>query len=163
MLFLVESLPLTECLWLASRGLCAKNSFATNNVNECRIADNLSFLFLQTLGCYDVVAYFTQSAPVKGNSEFVYVWKGGKWYFANRENQEAFKASPEKYAPQYGGYCAYGTAGGYKAPTDPDAWTVSDGKLYLNYNKKVMENWRKDQANFIDKANKNWPTVKLQE
>ncbi|AXE20456.1 YHS domain protein [Runella rosea] len=112
---------------------------------------------------YDVVAYFTQSAPVKGNSEFVYVWKGGKWYFANRENQEAFKASPEKYAPQYGGYCAYGTAGGYKAPTDPDAWTVSDGKLYLNYNKKVMENWRKDQANFIDKANKNWPTVKLQE
>ena len=112
---------------------------------------------------YDVVAYFTQSAPVKGNSEFVYVWKGGKWYFANRENQEAFKASPEKYAPQYGGYCAYGTAGGYKAPTDPDAWTVSDGKLYLNYNKKVMDNWRKDQANFIDKANKNWPTVKLQE
>ncbi|RDB02939.1 YHS domain-containing (seleno)protein [Runella aurantiaca] len=112
---------------------------------------------------YDVVAYFTQSAPVKGDSEFVYVWKGGKWYFANRENQEAFKASPEKYAPQYGGYCAYGTADGHKAPTDPDAWTVSDGKLYLNYNKKVMENWRKDQANFIDKANKNWPTVKLQE
>jgi len=112
---------------------------------------------------YDVVAYFTKSTPVKGTSEFVHIWKGGKWYFANRENQETFKASPEKYAPQYGGYCAYGTAGGYKAPTDPDAWTVSDGKLYLNYNKKVMENWRKDQANFIDKANKNWPTVKLQE
>lgn len=112
---------------------------------------------------YDVVAYFTQSAPVKGNPEFVQVWKGGKWYFANRENREAFKASPEKYAPQYGGYCAYGTADGHKAPTDPDAWTVSDGKLYLNYNKKVMETWRKDQANFIEKANKNWPTVKLQE
>jgi YHS domain-containing protein len=112
---------------------------------------------------YDVVAYFTQSAPVKGNLEFVHVWKGAKWYFANRQNQEAFKASPEKYAPQYGGYCAYGTAGGYKAPIDPDAWTVSDGKLYLNYNKKVMDNWRKDQASFIDKANKNWPTVKLQE
>ncbi len=112
---------------------------------------------------YDVVAYFTQSAPVKGNSEFVHGWKGAKWYFVNRENQEAFKASPEKYAPQYGGYCAYGTAGGYKAPSDPDAWTISDGKLYLNYNKKVMDNWRKDQANFIDKANKNWPTVKLQD
>lgn len=112
---------------------------------------------------FDVVAYFTQSAPVKGNSEFVHTWKGGKWYFANRENQEAFKASPEKYAPQYGGYCAYGTADGHKAPTDPDAWTISDGKLYLNYNKKVMEIWRKDQTNFIDKANKNWPKVKLQE
>lgn len=112
---------------------------------------------------YDVVAYFTQLAPVKGSSEFVHSWKGGKWYFSSSENRDAFKNAPEKYAPQYGGYCAYGTAGGYKAPTDPDAWTVSDGKLYLNYNKKVMENWRKDQAGFIDKANKNWPTVKLKE
>ncbi|MFN8347761.1 MAG: YHS domain-containing (seleno)protein [Spirosomataceae bacterium] len=112
---------------------------------------------------YDVVAYFTQSAPVKGTPEFVHVWKGGKWYFANRENWEAFKNAPEAYAPQYGGYCAYGTADGHKAPTDPEAWTVSDGKLYLNYSKKVMEIWRKDQPGFIEKANKNWPTVKLQE
>lgn len=112
---------------------------------------------------YDVVAYFTQSAPVKGNPAFVQVWKGSKWYFANRENQETFKASPEKYAPQYGGYCAYGTARGYKAPTEPDAWTISNGKLYLNYNTKVMETWRKDQANYIDKSDKNWPTVKNKE
>lgn len=112
---------------------------------------------------YDVVAYFTQSAPVKGNPAFVHVWRGGKWYFANRENREAFKAAPEKFAPQYGGYCAYGTADGHKAPTDPEAWTVSDGKLYLNYSKKVMDTWRKDQTGFIDKADKNWPTVKLQE
>ncbi len=112
---------------------------------------------------YDVVTYFTQSKPEKGNKAFTYLWKGSKWLFINHQNQEAFKANPEKYAPQYGGYCAYGTSRGYKAPTYPDAWTVSDGKLYLNYNQKVMSIWRKDQAMFIEKADQNWPTVKHKE
>ncbi|MEI7586335.1 YHS domain-containing (seleno)protein [Runella sp.] len=89
---------------------------------------------------YDVVAYFTQSAPVKGNSEFVHTWKGGKWYFANRENQEAFKASPEKYAPQYGGYCAYGTADGHKAPTDPKIVSQS-----------LLDNLTRQRVNFVVK------------
>lgn len=109
---------------------------------------------------YDVVAYFTQSRPEKGSKEFSYEWKTGKWYFANKAHLDAFKANPEKYAPEYGGYCAYGTADGHKAPTDPEAWTISDGKLYLNYNQKVMGIWRKDQADFIEKANKNWPLLK---
>lgn len=112
---------------------------------------------------YDAVAYFKESKAVKGQIEYSYSWQGGKWLFSSKENQEVFMLSPEKYSPQYGGYCAYGTADGHKAPTDPDAWTISDGKLYLNYNKKVMGIWRKDQASFIEKADKNWPSVKIQE
>src|SRR3954453_18095032 len=73
---------------------------------------------------YDPVAYFKAGKPVMGSKDFVYQWKGANWYFASQENLDAFKASPEKYAPQYGGYCAYGLADGHKAPTEPDAWTI---------------------------------------
>ena len=76
---------------------------------------------------YDPVAYFNESKPVKGNPGLTYKWKESDWYFSGKQNLEAFKANPEKYAPQYGGYCAYGTADGHKAPTDPDAWTITDG------------------------------------
>jgi predicted lipoprotein len=75
---------------------------------------------------------------------------------------EIFKANPEKYAPRYGGFCAYGTADGHKAPTSPDAWTIVDGKLYLNYDKSVQSLWKKDQQGYIQKADKNWPEVKKQ-
>ena len=81
----------------------------------------------------------------------------------SQENLEDFTMSPEKYAPQYGGYCAFGTAEGHKAPTQPDAWTIVDGKLYLNYDKGVQSQWLKDTAGFILKADKNWPDVKTQE
>ena len=74
-----------------------------------------------------------------------------------------FKANPEKYVPQFGGYCAYGTSRGYKAETDPEAWTIADGKLYLNYNLEVRATWNANQAEFINKANANWPTVKASE
>ncbi len=111
---------------------------------------------------YDPVAYFKDSKPVKGKREFTYAWKGGKWHFASLENLNDFKANPEKFAPQFGGYCAYGVADGHKASTSPDAWTIVDGKLYLNYDKGVRDLWRKDQKAFIIKANENWPTVKLE-
>ena len=71
--------------------------------------------------------------------------------------------NPEKYAPQYGGYCAYGMSEGHKAPTDPNAWTIVDEKLYLNYSLEVKENWKKDQQQRIVKANKNWPQIKNKE
>ena len=83
---------------------------------------------------YDVVAYFTESKPVKGTKEFTVYHSGESWYFSSAENLKTFKASPEKYKPQFGGYCAYGMSRGYKAKTDPEAWTIVDGKLYLNYN-----------------------------
>jgi YHS domain-containing protein len=109
---------------------------------------------------YDPVAYFKEAKPVKGKKEFAYQWKEGTWLFSSKENLQAFEANPEKYSPQFGGYCAYGMSEGHKAPTDPEAWAIVDGKLYLNYNKDVQKLWKKDQQTCIKKANENWPSVK---
>jgi YHS domain-containing protein len=109
---------------------------------------------------YDPVAYFTESKPVKGNEKLVYNWNNTNWYFSSQQNMDLFKANPEKYAPQYGGYCAYGLSNGYKAPTDADAWSIENGKLYLNYNTEVREMWNKEKKERIEKADKNWPQVK---
>ncbi|MEP7109361.1 MAG: YHS domain-containing (seleno)protein [Ferruginibacter sp.] len=112
---------------------------------------------------YDPVAYFKEGQPVKGGTGLSFEWKGSVWLFSTKENLELFKATPEKYAPQYGGYCAYGTADGHKASTDPGAWTIVDGKLYLNYNKNVQSLWNKKQKEFIEQANNNWPKIKDKE
>jgi YHS domain-containing protein len=112
---------------------------------------------------YDAVAFFTDSKPEKGNVQFSYKWQEVNWLFASNENLETFKAAPEKYAPQYGGYCAYGTADGHKAPTEIITWTIADNKLYFNYNKNVKNMWLKDQKHLIEKADKNWPGIKDKE
>lgn len=109
---------------------------------------------------YDVVAYFTESKPVKGNEEYSVTWKESKWLFSTKEYAALFKENPEKYAPQYGGYCAYGSSRGYKAKTEPDAWSIINGKLYLNYNLQIRDVWNKDAENYIKKADANWPTIK---
>jgi YHS domain-containing protein len=109
---------------------------------------------------YDPVAFFKEQKPMKGNKEFVYDWNGAKWYFSSQANLNEFKANPEKYAPQYGGYCAYGTADGHKAPIKVHTWTVVNDKLYFNYNQDVKKLWNKNQKELILKADKNWPTVK---
>jgi YHS domain-containing protein len=114
------------------------------------------------IGGYDPVAYFKEGKAVEGKEDFKLDWKGASWHFSNADNLAEFKSNPEKYAPQFGGYCAYGTADNHKAPTQPDAWTIVGGKLYLNYNSEVMKIWREDQKNLIDQAVRNWPTVKLQ-
>lgn len=109
---------------------------------------------------YDPVAYFTSGKPEKGDPQFSFRWNDADWNFSNQKNLDAFKLSPEKYVPQFGGYCAYGVSDNHKSPTDPDAWTIVDGKLYLNYNKQVKELWSKDKPGFIMKANELWPTIK---
>jgi YHS domain-containing protein len=109
---------------------------------------------------YDPVAYFIESKPVKGSEQLLYNWNNSNWYFSTQQNLDLFKANPEKYAPQYGGYCAYGLSNGYKAPTDADAWTIENGKLYLNYNIEVREMWNKERKERIERADKNWPQVK---
>lgn len=109
---------------------------------------------------YDPVAYFIEGKPVKGDSSLSYAFAGATWYFASEANQKAFIAQPDQYMPQYGGYCAFGTSRGYKAPTEPDAWTIDNGKLYLNYNNNVRTTWNKDRAGFIEKANKQWIQIK---
>jgi YHS domain-containing protein len=106
---------------------------------------------------YDPVAYFTSGKPVKGSKEFTTRWRGATWHFASAENRDRFAAAPEKYAPQYGGYCAYGVSQGYTVSIDPAAWTVVDGKLYLNYSTSVRRTWEKDIPGYIRKADVNWP------
>jgi YHS domain-containing protein len=109
---------------------------------------------------YDPVAYFTENRPLAGKTEFTAQHEGATYRFASAANRDAFAAAPQKYAPQYGGYCAFGVAGGYKAPIEPEAWTVVDGKLYLNYNRSVRSKWSGDIPGFIRKGDANWPTVR---
>jgi len=84
------------------------------------------------------------------------------WRFVSRENLEAFMNDPEKYAPQYGGYCAYGVSEGHKSPTEIDTWTILDNKLYFNYNRNVKKKWKEDRERRIKVADENWKTVKDQ-
>lgn len=107
----------------------------------------------------DAVAYFTQGRPVEGSSEFTHEWNGAKWRFSSAENRDLFATNPEQYAPQYGGYCAWAVSQGYTASTDPNAWKIVDGKLYLNYNKDVQQRWEADVPGHIVSADRNWPTV----
>ncbi len=109
-------------------------------------------------GGYDSVSYFS-GTPVEGSKEFSTKWKGAEWRFASAANRDAFTASPEKYAPQYGGYCAFALSKGALAKGEPTAWTVNEGKLYLNYSEAVRENWRTDIPGNVAAANSNWPKV----
>ena len=108
---------------------------------------------------YDPVAYFIQQAPVKGDTDHSSTWNGATWRFASADNKAVFDANPDAYAPQYGGYCAYAVANGYTAKTDPDAWSIVDGKLYLNYSRRVRKRWLEDVPGNIAKGDANWPSV----
>ena len=108
---------------------------------------------------YDPVAYFTEGKPVEGDSAYEYKWNGATWRFASQANLDTFKANPEAYAPQFGGYCAWAVSQGYTASATPEAWRIVDGKLYLNYSKGVQSKWEQDVPGNIAKADKNWPKV----
>ena len=110
-------------------------------------------------GGYDVVAYFTQGAPVKGDAAYTTVWKGTTWRFSSAANLSKFTANPAAFAPQYGGYCAWAVSQGYTAKGDAKFWKIVDGKLYLNYNSSVQKKWEGDIPGFIASANTNWPEV----
>jgi hypothetical protein len=108
---------------------------------------------------YDPVAYFTEGRPVEGSRQFTHQWKGATWRFASAANRDRFAQAPDRYAPQYGGYCAYGVANGYAVKIDPQAWSVVDGKLYLNYSPAVQADWKKDVPGYIRRADAQWPKV----
>lgn len=108
---------------------------------------------------YDTVAYFTLGEPVRGRTEISVMWKGAVWQFANQANREAFEANPWAFAPQYGGYCAYGVSLGYRDSTEPGAWYITDGKLYLINALYVRAIWKLDVAGNIIRADANWPGV----
>lgn len=111
---------------------------------------------------YDPVAYFTEMKPVKGSPEFRSDYQGSTFSFISAAHRDAFAADPSKYAPQYGGYCAYGMAKGYKATIDPASFTVVRDKLYLNYSETVHVRWLSDIPGYIQKADANWPEVQKQ-
>ena len=109
------------------------------------------------VGGYDTVAYFTMGKPVEGSSEFSVEHNGATWRFASAEHRDLFVANPEKYAPQYGGHCAYAMAKGSLASVVPEAWDIVDGRLFLNYSLGVQKLWRGDRDNFIVAADQEWP------
>ncbi len=108
---------------------------------------------------YDTVAYFTQGKAVQGQDSFVAMWMGAKWKFASKSHLDLFNASPQQYAPQYGGYCAYGVSRGYLVKVEPDQFKIIEGKLYLNYDASVHATWLKDPTGFIRIADAKFPDL----
>ncbi len=109
---------------------------------------------------YDPVAYFTEGKPIEGSSDHSVEYNGARWHFASAANRQLFAADPAKYAPQYGGYCAWAVANNYTASIDPHAWTIKDGKLYLNFSKFVRARWAIDKSGNIAKGDVNWPVLR---
>ena len=107
----------------------------------------------------DPVAYFREGKPVKGSAEFSHSHDGATWHFSSAANRDAFIAEPERYAPQYGGYCAWAVSQGYTASTVPEAWSIHDGRLYLNYSLSVRDTWSRDIPGNIKRGDANWPGV----
>ena len=140
----MKKILLLFCLLLISSSLFARDRVYTSFLNGAAIRG------------YDPVAYFTESKPVKGDKKYSYEWRSAKWLFASEENLELFKEDPNKYAPQYGGFCAYAMAQGQFAVTVPEAWSIIDDKLYLNFNLAVRERWEKNKQQYIELGDENW-------
>ena len=111
------------------------------------------------MGGYDPVSYFDSNEPLRGDGHYAVTYNGGTYLFAKKTNKQKFEANPEKYAPQFGGYCAFGVAVGKKFHSDPTIWKVVDGKLYLNLNKDIQNKWNKNINGFIAKADTNWKNI----
>ena len=118
-----------------------------------------SFFSNNGAGGYDVVAYFTDDKPVKGNDKYSTEYKDAEWRFSSQKNLDLFKQDPAMYAPQYGGYCAWAVANGSTASGDPLQWSVVNNKLYLNYDAEIQAQWTKDRDNLIIIGDQNWPEV----
>jgi YHS domain-containing protein len=136
----------------AAAAACVLLSFAAVAAQKV----NTSFTGLAIDG-YDPVAYFTESKPVKGQRAFTFEFEGATYRFQSAAHRELFAKEPKKYVPQYGAFCAWAVSRGYTADTDPLAWRIVDGRLYLNYNFSVKEQWEQDIPGNISKADTNWP------
>ncbi len=147
------TLVLRVCLLLCALGLATGNAHAADKPVYTGLFSNLA------VGGYDPVAYFTQQKPVKGDNRFVHTHAGAEWRFSSAENRDKFMAEPQRYAPQYGGYCAWAVAEGYTASGDPERWKIVGDKLYLNYDLSVQNKWEQDVAGNIRKADRNWPAA----
>jgi hypothetical protein len=108
---------------------------------------------------YDVVAYFEQERAVRGSSDFEHKHAGVIWRFSSAKHRDMFAREPDRFVPQFGGYCAYAVAKGYTATAAPDAWSIVGGRLYLNYNAAVRKVWQGEQDTLIERAMRNWPQM----
>ncbi|MDN2664261.1 YHS domain-containing protein [Psychromonas sp. 14N.309.X.WAT.B.A12] len=139
---------------LVSTALLASSlSFAANievNANQNDLA----------IKGYDTVSYFTKGKPTKGSDKYTAAYNGAIYHFASAKNRDLFRSDPAKYAPQYGGFCAYGVAVNQKFDVEPTAWYIEDNKLYLNLNKNVQKEWLKDVPGNIETAQVNWTGIK---
>jgi len=108
---------------------------------------------------YDPVSYFTNDRAERGSPDITAEWNGAVWHFTSDAHHKSFIANPEKYAPQYGGFCALGMAHGGDVPTNPEAWTIHDGKLYLNMIEEVSITWRYNPDRLIERADLKWKTM----
>ena len=143
---------LLTAVLFALTALFSSQSFAQSPIYTTFFSDT-------AVSGYDTVAYFTQNKPVKGNSSYSTQYMGANWHFSSKENLEMFTVDPEKYAPQYGGYCAWAVANNDTAKGDPLQWAIHQGKLYLNYDADIRQKWFSDKDALILKANNNWPNV----
>ena len=149
---ITKNLSAWHCLFLIASLLCSSLALAKDEIYT-------GFFSNKAISGYDAVAYFTESQPRKGSRKFQTVYKNTTWLFANREHLELFVASPEQYAPQYGGYCAFGAAMGFKFDGDPNYWRIEDGELYLNLAADIQERWEQDIPGFIQQADANWVDI----
>jgi hypothetical protein len=141
--------------------VAALAAFASSAPAGAGTAVNTGYFGGVAIEGYDPVAYFTESRAVKGSDAFAYDWLGATWLFATAEHRDLFLAQPVSYAPQYGGHCALGTAfGETTANIDPEAWSIVDGKLYLQYSQGAREGWEQDRAKRIAAADQKWPEIK---
>lgn len=109
------------------------------------------------LSGYDAVAYFTVGHPVEGSAQYKVNYNGAEWHFSSAANRDAFRANPARFAPQYGGYCAWAVGHNYTASGDPKVWRIVGGKLYLNYNREIGQKWAQDIPGYIRSGDANWP------
>jgi YHS domain-containing protein len=151
---------MSQFLRIAAILMVVMASIASTSTKAFALDPTYTALFSsEAIKGYDTVAYFSESKPVKGKSQFSTEYNQATWLFSSRKNLDLFKANPDEYAPQYGGYCAYAVSQGSTASIKPELFTIHNGKLYLNYNQSINQKWSKNKEGFIRDANQNWPQL----
>lgn len=150
---MLKSIGMGVCLSVASIGITAEIAYAKTAEIYTSWRNNLA------IAGYDTVS-FHMGSPQKGKAKITMNWNGAKWQFSTQANLDAFRESPEKYAPAYGGYCAWALAEGKLAKGSPKYWMVIEGRLYLNFNQNIQTRWERSADMFIVKADKNWPRIR---
>lgn len=141
-------------IFVVVTALVAGSAWAAGPINISRSA--------VAIAGYDAVAYHTMGKAVKGSPKFTTYWMHAAWHFANAGHRDLFAADPEKYAPAYGGYCAYGIAFGLKMRIDPKTWRIVNGQLYLNQDADVQRAWEQDHFYYIEQGDSSWAEHKYE-